>query len=184
MERRLGRLETMWPAPEPVQPGTSPEEQEWVYLSTPALYWVIVDAAEDRGHRRLIAPGRPAQVAWNAWHRLEASERRERQVREVETLDALVRDLGPAVGLETWVREAVTIGLTFREETADYTWRNFQSSYAYHRYSLDRARATHPTWAAEHSDWWPEMSAEAFFVFEWELLDRLSALWAIERKGA
>jgi hypothetical protein len=183
MERRLGHLETIWPAPEPVKCGTSPEEREWISLGTPALYWALLDAAEDRGRRRLLEPGRPAQVAWDAWHRLGASERRDRQVREVEALDALVHDLGPAVGLETWIREAVSIGLMFREETADYVWRSFQSRYAYGRGSLDRARAKHPTWATEHPDWWPEMPTEDFFAFEWGLLDRLSELWAAERGG-
>jgi hypothetical protein len=180
MHRRLDRLTVIYRRQEH-KPSLSPDERERRYLSTPALYWALLDIAESRGRRRLLEPGQPAQAAWDAWHRLDEPERWERQTRELEILDALVRDLGRAMGLETWVREAVAIGTMFEGETGDSCWRMFQYSFASFRGSLDRARANHPTWGVENG-WGPDMNDEEFLAFEWDLLDRLPELWARERQ--
>jgi hypothetical protein len=98
MERRFSRLERIWLPPEPQKPSLSADEQERIYLSTPALWWALCEAAENRARRRLLEPGQSAEIAWQAWHCLDEAARWERQARELEILDALVRDLGRAVG--------------------------------------------------------------------------------------
>jgi len=161
MERRLGTLEIIWPRPEKPKPGLSPDDIERRYLSTPALWCSLEEAAESRGRRRFVEPGQSAEIAWNAWHRLDEAERWARQARELELLDALVRDLGRAAGLETWVRESVAIGPMWEGESADYCWRMFQYMFASLRGSLDRSRAEHAAWAIE-TGWSAGMEDDAF----------------------
>ncbi len=177
MERRLGKLEIIWPRPEMPKPGHSPDDIERRYLSMPALWLALDEAAESRGRRRFLEPGQPADIAWSAWHRLDEAERRARQATELELLDGLVRDLGRAAGLETWVRESVAIAPMWDGEGADYVWKMFQYMFASLRLSLDRSRAKHPAWALE-TGWHPDMDDDAFLQFEWDLLERVGALWA------
>ena len=177
MERRLDALEIIWPRPEQPKPGHSPDAIERRYLSTPALWSALDEAAESRGRRRFLEPGQPTEIAWNAWHRLDAAERWARQTRELELLDALVRDLGRAAGLETWVREEVAIGPMWEGESGDYCWTMFQYMFASMRGSLDRSRAEHAAWAIE-TGWFADMEEDAFLQFEWDLLDRVSEVWA------
>ena len=177
MERRLDKLEIIWPRPEKAKLVLSEDEKERRYLSTPALWSALEEAAESRGRRRFLEPGQSTKIAWNAWHRLDEAERRARQARELELLDALVRDLGRAAGLETWVRDEVAIGPMFAGESADYCWKMFQYMFASLRLSLDRSRAKHAVWALE-TGWFADMEDRQFLDFEWELLDRVSELWA------
>ena len=175
MERRLAKLEIVYQRR--LGSKSSKERSEWAYLSTPALFWALRDAAENRAYRRLLVPGQPAQAAWDAWTRLTAAEQEERMRPELEALDTLIADLGIALGLQTWVEETVAIGATFAGETGERCWRVYQNIFDIRRRSLDRTRATHPSWAAAHPDWSPDMPASDFLLFEMRLLERVSDVW-------
>jgi hypothetical protein len=181
MERRLAKLEIVYQRRPKSRP--SRERSEWAYLCTPALFWALSDAADDRARRRLLVPGRPAQVAWEAWAQLNAAEQEERKRSELEALDMLIADLGVEFGLQTWVEETVAIGAMFDGETGERCWRMYQYTFALRRNSLDRTRAKHPNWAAAHPDWSPDMPASDFLLFEMRLLERVRDVWQ-EAEGA